>query len=278
MKNQFLLILFCIALAFNMQGQDSLSIQRNIRYASAVEEFKNDTSSDRLLDIYRPVNSSGTLLPVVLFVHGGGFALGDKQGAAATCKNIAGLGYAVLSINYRLELKLRPAATAIKELSAGVPVDGKFNPALSRAIAVASDDATLALAWLKENADRYQLDASRVAIGGGSAGAITALYTAYASNQHVLPVKAVINFWGALENADVIGKNAPPVITFHGDKDNTVHVDYAYAIEKAMQKNGQPLSETHILPGMGHALYDYIGREKLNEIDAFLKKTLKIND
>jgi len=275
MKNRFLLIFSCIAFAFNTQGEDSLNIQRNIRYASAVEEFKNDTSSDRLLDIYRPVNSSRTLLPVVLFVHGGGFSSGDKQGAAATCKKIAGLGYAVLSINYRLELKQRPSATAIKELSVGVPVDGKFNPALSRAIAVASEDATLALAWLKENAAKYQLNASRVAVGGGSAGAITALYTAYASGQNILPVKAVINFWGALENIDVIGKNAPPVITFHGDKDNAVHVDYAYAIEKAMQKNGQPLSETHILPGMGHALYDYIGREKLNEIDAFLKKTLK---
>ncbi|HRE50288.1 MAG TPA: alpha/beta hydrolase [Flavitalea sp.] len=276
MKKQLLFALSaCMALAVAAQEEDSLTIQRNIRYAATAEEFKSDTSSDRLLDIYKPVNSSATLLPVVVFVHGGGFSKGDKQGTASTCRKIAGLGYAVLSINYRLELKLRPSATAITDFAAGTPADGKFNPALKRAIAAASEDAVLALAWVKDNADKYGLDASRVVIGGGSAGAITALHTAYASRQNVLPVKAVINFWGGLENADVIGENAPPVITFHGDKDHTVRVDYAYAIEKAMKKNGNILSETHILPGLGHALYDFVGREKLNEIDAFLKKVLK---
>lgn len=274
----------CSAQVIRSQGEDKvrvetkgdLKIYRNIRYASRPDSFERDTSSDRLLDLYRPQSAEGKL-PVIVFIHGGGFSGGDKIGTEAICTKLSSLGYAVLSINYRLESKRKKVigGSASANTRKFLPINARFHESFRNAISSASEDTELALQWIKRNASAYNLKTSSVALAGGSAGGITALHTAYASDQKVLPVKAVINLWGALENAEIIKKGAPPVLTFHGDKDLLVHVDYAYAIHKQMKKIGNHLSELHIMSGKGHARYDIVANEKTAEIDAFLKKAFK---
>lgn len=256
--------------------KEDLKIYRDIRYAARPDSFEKDTSSDRLLDLYVPVSAKGKL-PVILFVHGGGFSGGDKKGTETICSKLSSEGYAVLSINYRLESKRKKVSggSASANTAKGLPANGKFHAPFRKAIVSASEDAQMALKWIKRNASEYNLNSSTVAISGGSAGGMTALYTAYASNQKVLPIQAVVNLWGALEDATVIKKNAPPVLTFHGDKDKLVHVDYAYAIQKQMEKTGNGESELKIMEGMGHARYDIIAKEETDEIDRFLKKAFK---
>ncbi|HEY0670428.1 MAG TPA: alpha/beta hydrolase [Sphingobacteriaceae bacterium] len=274
----------CSAQVIGSQGEDKvrvetkgdLKIYRNIRYASRPDSFETDTSSDRLLDLYRPQSAEGKL-PVIVFIHGGGFSGGDKKGTEAICAKLSALGYAVLSINYRLESKRKKVSggSAGANTAKGLPANGRFQEPFRKAISSASEDTQLALKWIKENASEYKLNSSSVALAGGSAGGMTALHTAYVSDQKVLPVKAVVNLWGALENAEIIKKGAPPVLTFHGDKDVLVHIDYAYAIKKQMEKTGNTLSQLHIMPGKGHARYDIVANEKTAEIDAFLKKAFK---
>jgi para-nitrobenzyl esterase len=262
-----------IADGIKNETKDDLTIYRNLRYAAKPDSFENDIASDRTLDLYLPASSKGKL-PVIVFIHGGGFSGGDKEGTEAVCTKLSSLGYAVLSINYRLELKRKKVsgAGAGANLANGLPVTGKFHPALHNAISIASEDTQLALKWIKENASQYKLKTSAVALCGGSAGGMTALYTAYISNQKILPIKAVVNLWGGLENTELIKKNAPPVLTYHGDLDKLIHVDFAYAIKKQMEKTGNTKSELYVMEGKGHARYDIIAKEKTEEIDAFLRK------
>lgn len=256
---------------------DSLKIIRNLRYAPQPDSLNKDTSSDKLLDIYIPGEVLNRSLPVLIFVHGGGFRGGDKEGKSILCSKIARKGFAVVSINYWLTLKHNSVAgsSCTANMSKGIPSDGKFHPALQKAIRNASNDLVLALAWLKKNAQKYNLDVSKVALSGGSAGAMTVLYTAYASKQEVLPIKAVVDMWGGLENTSVIRKGAAPVLIYHGDKDRTINVDFAYALKKRMDEIGDTESILHIMEGKGHARYDIIRNSKIEEIVDFLRQAMK---
>lgn len=260
----------------NSKPDAAIQVIRNIRYGPKPTLFEADTSSDRLLDLYRPAGAGGQL-PVILFIHGGGFSGGDKNATAAVCNSLSALGYAVVSVNYRLELKRKKVsgASASANMAKGLPASGAFHPALQQAVSIASEDAQLALAWIREHAAEYGLNKSALAIAGGSAGGMTALHTAYVSKQKALPIKAVVNLWGGLENADLIKKGAPPVLTFHGDQDKLIHVDYAHAIKKRMETIGNTQSELQIMEGLGHARYDVIAKEKGDEIDAFLRKVFE---
>ncbi len=257
----------------NPEIKGKLKIFRDIRYASAPKTFEADSTSDRKLDIYRPIDLPKGKLPVIVFIHGGGFGGGDKKGTEAVCTSLSNLGYAVVSINYRLELKRKKVAgaSASANMGKGVPENG-FNPALSNAVAIAAEDAQLALKWIKENAESYNLNTAAVAISGGSAGGMTALYTAYATDQKILPIKAVVNLWGGLEKVPVLKKKSPALLTYHGDLDNVIHVDFAYVLHKEMQSIGHPHAVLHVMEGKGHARYDLIAKEKAAEIDVFLKK------
>lgn len=55
------------------------------------------------LDLYIPRTAPTRPLPIVLYVHGGGFTSGDKSDLNPTFLNaLASAGYAVVSVNYRL--------------------------------------------------------------------------------------------------------------------------------------------------------------------------------
>lgn len=86
-------------------------------------------------------------VPLILFVHGGGWKRGDKKNATGPQKveHFLRDGYAFASINYRLV----PAATVEQEAA----------------------DVSAALAWLRSNAVRLGIDTSRIVLMGHSAGA-----------------------------------------------------------------------------------------------------------
>lgn len=94
--------------------------------------------------LYRPRILNG-VAPALLWIHGGGMVLGDHlQDEASNIAFARTLGITVASVNYRLA-PAHPAPAAV-------------------------EDAYAALSWLVEQATERGIDASRIAIGGASAG------------------------------------------------------------------------------------------------------------
>jgi acetyl esterase len=98
------------------------------------------------LRLYRPVGAAAdALLPVLVFFHGGGFVIGDLDTHDVLCRELAnGAGCAVVAVDYRMAPEHRfPCAV---------------------------DDSLAAAYWVRNNAAALKLDASRLAVGGDSAG------------------------------------------------------------------------------------------------------------
>ena len=96
------------------------------------------------LRLFRPP-ASAQALPVLLYLHGGGWTIGDLDTHDVLCRQLASeAGCAVVSVDYRMGPEHRfPAAV---------------------------DDCVEAFDWVRAHAGELQLDASRTAVGGDSAG------------------------------------------------------------------------------------------------------------
>jgi triacylglycerol lipase len=93
---------------------------------------------------YRPKKATSPI-PAILWIHGGGYVIGDAAGADATAKTIAQtVNCAVVSVDYRLAPE--------------TPHPGPV------------EDCYAALKWLYTNSVDLGVDASKIAIGGDSAG------------------------------------------------------------------------------------------------------------
>lgn len=283
-KKYFYSLLFLLSIkvasgqSANSEQDQTVNILKDIRYAEKTDSSRNDVSSDRLLDLYLPAKlSKSEKLPIYMFIHGGGFSGGDKSQTAVFCNKLASKGIAVVSINYLLYLKLNKVkgASCSANMAKGLPASGKFHPSLHHAIEIAGADANLALKWIKDNASKYNFNLKKVTISGGSAGAMTALYTGLCKKSEGPEIAAVVNLWGGLENNDQIINPKIPVLTFHGDKDALISVDYANSLHQFFEKKGNKSSKLIIMEGIGHAAYTYITNNKVEEILNFLEKTYK---
>lgn len=109
------------------------------------------------LDLYLPEGTrAGDRLPLVAYVHGGGWRAGDKRNKIADkVAAFTGAGYAFASLNYRLSPAAGDPATA--------PGRVRF-PAHP-------DDVGEALGWLDRHAAGYGADPRRIVLVGHSAGA-----------------------------------------------------------------------------------------------------------
>ena len=107
-------------------------------------EYANLSPSHKL-DIYLPDEGDG-LFPVILYLHGGAFSIGDKRDIYVLniLKSIK-RGYAVVSVNYRL------SGEAI--FPAGI------------------QDVKAAIRWIRANCKKYNLDGNRIGVWGCSSGA-----------------------------------------------------------------------------------------------------------
>lgn len=121
--------------------------------------FSRPSGEDLWLDIYRPRRVEiGTLSPVMIAVHGGGFFEGSRAFGAANLRWFADHGWTVISIDYRLARADRPT----------------WN--------LATRDVECALAWTGANASALRIDLNRVTLTGGSAGGSLAMAAGYLAN------------------------------------------------------------------------------------------------
>ena len=119
------------------------------------------------LRVYRPAGvPASTPLAVLVFFHGGGWVIGDLETHDVLCRQLtAGSGVSVVSVDYRLA------------------PEHKFPAAV--------DDAWAATRWVVAHAGELAVDASRLAVGGDSAGGNLAAVVALLARDKGAPAIAV---------------------------------------------------------------------------------------
>ena len=253
------------------------------RYGPARPDLPADhLSSDRILDIFFPSCPPPRKgYPVVVFIHGGGFKNGNKStsGSIGPIRDsLLNHGFVFVSANYYLSLNFRDReASCSSEMRNGFPESGVFDPRIQRAIDAASEDICLALKYLRRHRRDLHLDLSRLALSGGSAGAITALNVAYVLKPRSPRVRAVVNLWGSISDVGKIGPPAAPALTLHGTEDDLINVVYGKEIHRRLLEVGSLESELLIMEGRGHAQYPYVGKNLMDTtVLPFLEKVLKV--
>lgn len=205
--------------------------------------YVNDTLQKHLLDIYLPPKVSGKI-PLVIFVHGGGWLVNDKYADIGYMKNtvaeIVSKGFALASIDYRF--------------------------ATEAVFPAQIQDCNAAASYLYDHADTYGFDKDRFAIMGFSAGGHLASLMGLSKNETIeeffLPgtnrsfnFRAVVDFYGPAElilfpgandakspeglligaapldrpdlakaasPVNYVDENDPPFLIIHGEKDELV--------------------------------------------------------
>ncbi len=205
---------------------------------SGIKESLRQKEIPLMLDLYVPLDGGNLQHPLVLFIHGGAFYVGDKsdEAIALWCRHFARMGYVAASMNYRMGFK--PSHNEIH-----------------REIYMATQDAHAAMRYLLSADSSHLINPSQLFVAGTSAGAITALNMAYMTNsdrpkysyrprrrfkdlgnletsgndyKKVFQFRAVANMWGAVENVNIMQGSNTHIISFHGDEDNIVPYEQGY--------------------------------------------------
>ncbi|MDR6404070.1 MULTISPECIES: alpha/beta hydrolase [Chryseobacterium] len=135
---------------------EKTTVSENISYATGVN------GEAVTLDLYKPKNSFHEKLPVVIYIHGGGWTEGDKaipenSYLENTIIKLVEKKYAVISINY----------TLINE-----------NVHFPKPI----EDCKDAIRWVRKNAAKYNFDTNNIGLFGCSAGGHLSLLAAYTND------------------------------------------------------------------------------------------------
>lgn len=268
-----------------------VTLQKDITYVPG-------GGASQTLDLYLP-DSGGKAVPLLLFVHGGGWHMGSKDGCPA--KFLAEHGYAVASINYRF--------------SQDAPFPAQI------------EDCRAALKFLRAGAAGFHIQPDHIGVWGGSAGGhlVSLLGTAAGADFSTMPAKiadvgkvdptlqvqCVIDMYGPADFTHIMGVNAakkdnsavkllgayaseeelmakakwaspvtyvrsdnPPFLIQHGDADKTVPIEQSKEFLEALQKAGVEVSMT-VMPGAGHAGGAFFTEENHKALVEFLDKHLK---
>ncbi|WP_430816519.1 carboxylesterase family protein [Carboxylicivirga sp. RSCT41] len=220
-----------------------------------------------LLDVYVPDNELENR-PVFLFIHGGGFSGGTKQQARIVewANYYTARGWVFVSADYRLKKHKGTVPQKWIDASAMLPRE-KSKQFI--AMYPAHRDAKAALRWVVANAERYRINTNYITVGGGSAGAVTAI-TLGVSNPadyrdelstkqdptlsstnlgEEYQIRTIIDLWGSKAGIDVLGKmdrqqrfdrNDPSLFIAHGTEDPTVPYSKAEELKACYEETGVP--------------------------------------
>ncbi|MDF2448674.1 MAG: Carboxylesterase type [Bacteroidota bacterium] len=229
------------------------------------------------MDVYQPTGDLETARPLIIWAHGGSFIGGTKNDAdvVALSQRFAKKGFVCASINYRLGLTPFDSTGAVK--------------AVLRAV----QDMKASIRFFykdRRTTDTYKIDTNNIFIGGSSAGAITALHTAYLDkscevNYYVNPttlnalggmegysgnqcyptrVKGVINLCGALGKYGWIEPGDVPFVSMHGTIDGTVKYNRGMAaplgVPLIVLDGSRMLKEHADVVGINNPFYTWYGK------------------
>lgn len=265
-------------------------------------KYVPDGDSAQSLDIYYPENPEGKSLPLLIWIHGGGWSAGSKRQVPYLGE--LRRGYVVASIEYRFSQQ------------------AKFPAQIQ--------DCQAAIRWLRANAKKYGIDPDHIGVGGASAGGHLAALVGTSGGKKAFAmiggnedqsdqVQAVCDVFGpadfctvmeqANEDKDAksifkwnqgdpyskligaklgedtakcesvspvhyVSKDSPPFLILHGDHDKLVPYAQSVELRDLLAKAGVEVTLQR-LPGAGHGgpAFALPGIVKLT--NAFFDKHLK---
>jgi len=159
--------------------------------------YKQTKTSAQTLDIYQQTQQTQTA-PLIMLIHGGGWQSGTPALMTALAIALVERGYVVATPSYRLS-------------------DEAPYPA-------AVEDLVSAFHWLNNNAAQYNIDSTKIALSGGSAGGQLAALLAYSggivdssdTNSKRFNVQALINIDGLSDFT------SPEALPFENDSAKSV--------------------------------------------------------
>ena len=247
------------------------------------------------LDVYIPENNSENR-PVFLFIHGGGFSGGSKQQSQINnwANYYTSRGWVFISIDYRLKGHKGTVPKQWIDYTVNVP---KAKAAQFLAVYPAVRDAKAALRWIIANAKTYHIDTNYITVGGGSAGAVTAIGAgisnpedfrdeikpnqdptlASTNPEQSYQIRTIVDLWGSKAALDILKEvfghqrfdsNDPSLFIAHGTKDPTVPFSSALDLKSVYEANKLPLGY-YPLEGYGHGAWNATVNDKRIEELAF---------
>lgn len=263
---------------------EGVEVLRDLAYVEGGHERQT-------LDLYRPKDAEGPL-PVIVWVHGGAWFGGSKDGGGPALL-FAARGYAVASLNYRLSQHARFPAQI--------------------------EDCKAAIRWLRANARTYNLDPDRFGAWGASAGGHLVALLGTSGDVPDLEgdlgikgpssrVQAVVDWFGPTDltrmggshdrpdspesrllggpvqaNRDraaranpitYVSKDDPPFLILHGDRDATVPFGQSELLRDALEAAGV---ETTFRPieGAGHGGPAFTSQQNRRAVEDFFDRHLK---
>ena len=234
-------------LRYRDQVFSGVTATTDLTYGSAPDADGNPVALK--LDLYQPTGDTAAKRPALVWVHGGGFTMGDKSSGRARATFFAQLGYVAVSINYRL---LSPD---------GCGGNPNPTPVCQNAALEAQHDAQAAVRWLRANAATYRIDTSRIAMAGASAGAVTSVLAATHSEDpgtsgnpgFASDIRAAVSVSGGMPTNELIDAGDAPTLFIHGTADQVVPFAWALQNAAAMYNLGI-LTVLEPLEGAGHGL------------------------
>lgn len=238
------------------------------------------------LDVWQNQAAVGPV-PTLMYIHGGGWVFGNKDGAVNLFLPYIERGWNVVNVEYRMAgNSLAPAAV---------------------------EDSRCALRWIYDNAAKYHFDTSKIVVSGHSAGGHLALIVGMLPNgtdldsecpadpkAPPLKVAAIVNWFGITDVNDIldgldrqtyavawIGAQSnphelakhvspmnyvrpglPPIITIQGDSDPTVPYSQGMHLRDALTKAGVP-NQLVTIPGGVHG--NFSADQTINAFDEIWK-------
>ena len=289
-----LLLFFGLQLCFSQTNRVMNLFPEGTRLHGNIS-YQGDTLKKHLLDIYLPPNAKGKV-PLVIWVHGGGWLSNDKYADMGymkeTIKELMNKGYALASIDYRFSTQATFPAQML--------------------------DCNAAISYLVDNAQKYGLDTDRIALIGFSAGGHLASMVGLSNNNKVeefynygtnreFSFKAVVDFYGPadltlfpgaidskspeglligaapLDRPDLakaaspvsyVDEKDPPFLIIHGEKDDLVSPTQSHLLNSWLQVKGVP-TELIVVKGAPHFGVEFDAPEIRTAVFSFLEKYLK---
>ncbi|EOS61813.1 hypothetical protein C815_00401 [Firmicutes bacterium M10-2] len=272
----YILISVCLMLVFYFAtpidlggGKEPIALSRQ----EVLENLSYGENPNETYDLYIPQGlEKGKSYPLLLFIHGGGWYMGDKSYFTAECQQYMSEGYICATMNYVF-------------LSEGFSQDDELN------------DITQVMENINEQLRSFDLSVDEAALGGFSAGSQLSLLYAYSMDSPIpirfvfvrsAPVSMIRSDWQEAENSllldyfvneeqqrspiTYINEQSVPTLAVYPLSDTIIGTKHGQLLENVLTANNVPHTILYA-PNSDHYLLN--DPDQMQQFDTLIHEYIK---